>query len=593
MATVKRNAVGAGRCLGWASVMAALVAVTAPAVARGQSDQTAATTGKRLIVMPRAGLPEDQLQRIVGAHGAKAKRAGQSRIYIVELPANASDRAIAALLANNPHLEFAEPDALVPPNTATNDPYFGSAWHLAKVGVPTVWGTSTGSGVPIAILDTGVFAAHPDLSAKLLPGWNYYDNNSDTNDYNGHGTRTTGTAGAIGNNGIGVVGTSIGSPLIHYRISDPAGYGSGAAVVSALTAAADRGIRVASLSFNFTQWESVKAAAQYFKDKGGLLFMSAGNTSAEDTSAPSSSWIVVSATDQNDARPSWSTWGSFVSLAAPGVSIWTTNTSGGYETRSGTSHSAPIAAGVASLIFNARPDLTSSQVEKILFDTAVDLGPAGRDPYFGFGRIDATAALNAALAYKAPTDTSAPSVSVASPRANVTVAGITPVDVSASDNVGVSKVELLVNGTLLATDTTAPYAFSWDTTRVADGIATLSAVAYDAAGNVARSTAVQVNVSNAARVTDTTPPVVAFVSPTPGSSLGTSATVTTSASDNAGAAGITQSLIIGGKVVASSTGSKLSYKWNTRKLAKGTYTLQVTARDQAGNTSSSSISVQK
>jgi thermitase len=317
------------RTVGWAATW--LVLVGALSVPQGaMAAPPGMTTGKRLIVMPRAGLPERELQRIVASQGAKARRAGGSRLYIVDLPPNVSDRAVAALLARNPHLEFAEPDALVPPDGVTNDPYFGSAWHLAKIGAPSAWDTSTGSGTPIAILDTGVWPGHPDLAGKLLPGWNFYDNNSDTNDYNGHGTRVAGTTAAVGNNGIGVVGTAIGAAIVPYRISDPAGYGSGAAVVSALTNAADRGIRVASMSFNFAQWASVKAAAQYFKDKGGLLFMSSGNTGAEDTSPPSTSWIVVSATDSADAKAGWATWGSFVSLTAPGVSIWTINASGGY-----------------------------------------------------------------------------------------------------------------------------------------------------------------------------------------------------------------------------------------------------------------------
>jgi thermitase len=249
---------------------------------------------------------------------------------------------------------------------------------------------------------------------------------------------------------------------------------------------------------------------------------------------------------------------------------------------------------VASLVFNARPSLTAADAEKILFTTAVDLGSAGRDPLHGHGRVDAVAAVAAAVAYKPTADTTAPAAAITTPAGGSNASGVATVDVAASDNVGVVKVELFVNGAVLAADTSAPYNFSWDTTALPNGAASLVAVAYDAAGNSSKSAAVQVNVSNAStKVVDTQPPAVKFLSPTSGALLGTSAMVTTSASDDAGAAGLSQSLFIGGKLVATASGTGLSYRWNTRKLAKGTYNLQVTARDAAGNATTTSVSVQK
>ncbi|MDH4053084.1 MAG: peptidase S8, partial [Rubrivivax sp.] len=90
----------------------------------------------RLLVMPKPGLPAAQLDKLVGAHGGKARRITSFGLYEVELPANASERAVAALLAHNPHLKFAELDRYVAEDLTPNDPYYGSQWHLPKIGGP-------------------------------------------------------------------------------------------------------------------------------------------------------------------------------------------------------------------------------------------------------------------------------------------------------------------------------------------------------------------------------------------------------------------------------------------------------------------------
>ena len=156
----------------------------------------------------------------------------------------------------------------------------------------------------------------------------------------------------------------------------------------------------------------------------------------------------------------------------------------------------------------------------------------------------------------------------------------------------VTKVELRVNGALIATDANSPFGFTWDSTNVANGGADLAVVAYDAAGNSAASSPVPVNVSNVSTtVADNTPPVVRILNPLGGNLGGNSVTVSASASDNAGTAGITQSLYIDGALKATVTGGALSYRWNLRKLAVGAHTLQVVARDAAGNNATSAVQV--
>ena len=160
----------------------------------------------------------------------------------------------------------------------------------------------------------------------------------------------------------------------------------------------------------------------------------------------------------------------------------------------------------------------------------------------------------------------------------------------------VTRVELRVNGSTIATDTASPYQLSWDTTKLANGTASVVAYAFDAAGNSKPSTSVSVNVSNATTslvVADTTAPVVAIKNPINGSKVSGNVSISAAASDNSGTTGIKQSLYINGTLKASATGGSLSYNWNTRKIASGAYTIMAVATDAAGNKNSQSVLVSK
>ena len=250
----------------------------------------------------------------------------------------------------------------------------------------------------------------------------------------------------------------------------------------------------------------MQAAAQYLRSRGGMTVVSANNNGIDERAANTDTMITVSATDANDVRASFSSWGSMVDVAAPGVTIQTTLWRSGYGWGTGTSFSTPIVAGTVALIMSANPGLSPSQVENILFTSATNLGAAGYDTQYGWGRVNAAAAVMAASpATIAPSDTSPPSVSIASP-AGGTLSGIVPVSVSAADNVGVTKVDLFVGGTLLASDAAVPYSFSWDTRTRPNGTYGLVAKAYDLAGNVASSSTVNVTVSNAVAAPTPPPP---------------------------------------------------------------------------------------
>lgn len=548
----------------------------------------------RVLVVVKPGLSVSELGKIAGAEGGKANRIGKSSIYVIDLPPQASETAVRARLRGNPHIESVEFDEFVPLNSS-NDPYAGSQWHLPKMRAVDAWADSAGTGITVAIVDTGVQSDHPDLKDRMVAGYNFYDGNTNTADVHSHGTQVAGTAAATLNNGLGVASVSGQSKIMPIRVTDSSGYASFSNIAKAITFAADKGARVANVSIDASGSSTVANAAQYMKDRNGLVFIGAGNSGKDPGRTDYASFIVVSATNSSDVKTSWSNYGANVDLAAPGAGIYTTTWGSGYASVSGTSFSSPNAAAVAALVMAANSGLKAADVEKILYATAVDLGSAGKDTYYGHGRVDAYAAVQAALNTVSSSDTTAPKVAVGSPTGGSTVSGLTTVDVSASDNVGVAKVELWVKGSLLATDTTSPYSFSWDTTKVADGSASLAAKAFDAAGNEATSSSVSVNVSNGSTPADTTPPTTGITNPTDGSTVAAGTIkVQAGASDNAGVSGIAMTLSINGKQVASSSGTGIiDYGWNTRRLKSGTYALTVTARDAAGNSSSHSISVKR
>ena len=573
-----------------AALLASLGALSAPSLAQGEPGFAPG----RILVMPRTGVPEAVLSKLLAQHGAtQARRIGKSQLRLVQLSAGQSEASVVQRLQRHPLLKFAELDHKVTLTSQSNDPYAGSQWHLPVMKAQSAWDVVNGAGVTIAIIDTGVLPSHADLAANLVPGWNTYENSTATSDVQGHGTTTAGTAAAVLNNGVGVSGVAGGARIMPIRATDSTGQGYYSTIASGVTYAADHGARVASASFGtLFASSSVSSAGAYMKSKGGLLVVSAGNTGSNANSPATNSMIVVSATDSADNLAGWSTYGNMVSVAAPGVGILTTTSDGGYGSVSGTSYSAPATAGVVALIMSANPLLSAAEAEKVLYASALDLGSAGRDIYFGYGRVDADAAVRLAR-NSASTDTQKPTVAITSPANGTSASGLVAVDVSATDNVGVTRVDLLVNGVSVSSDAVAPFQFAWDSSATPDGSVTLTAVAYDAAGNAQASSGVAVAVSNRAPAPDTTPPQVVFTNPAEGANVSGTVQIRVSASDDSGAAALKQQLYIDGKLVASASGGSLNYPWNTRKTSKGSHTIKAVVVDAAGNTTTQSIGVQR
>jgi subtilisin family serine protease len=569
-------------------VLSTIILSTSVSINRAQAGEP-----NRILVRPKSGLSDSEFKKIIGAHGGKSvQRLDQIGVHVIELPATANAKAVAATLNKNPNIKFAEVDEKVYPAMAINDPYYGSEWHLPKIGAPSAWDITQGAGVTIAILDSGVYGAHSDLAPNMVAGWNVYSNTSNTSDICGHGTWVAGVAAAKGNDAIGIAGVAFNSKIMPIQIaySDSTGcHAYFSTMASGINYAADHGAKVANLSFTGASGSStVISAAQYLMNKGGITTVCAENTGT-NLSYTDSILFAVGSTNSSDVISSFSSYGTYVDLSAPGDYIYTTDKSGGYTTVAGTSFAAPVVAGVAAMMYSANPNLSPTQVMNILDSTAVDLGTAGYDIHYGHGRVNAAAAVQMAK-NTITADTTAPVALITSPSNGASVSGLVSVNVSASDNIGVTKVELYANGALVATDTTSPYSFSWDSTKVANGSVSLVAKAYDAAGNVGVSSGDTVTVANAV-APDTTPPTVSIKNPLNGSQVSGTVSINVVATDNVGVQQTT--LYIDGVQQASATSGSLSYSWNTRKISTGTHTIMAIAKDAAGNSSSSSISVKK
>ena len=540
----------------------------------------------RILVQPRAGLSDSKLEKILERSGGRALGVISGiDVRIVQVPPKA-ELAVARALANNPNIDFAEPDFLIPAEqTIPDDPGYPNSWHLATIGSANAWDISTGSGITVAVCDTGIDATHPDLITELVPGWNTVSNNNDTADVMGHGTQVAGIIGAATNNTLNVASVAWDARIMQMRVTNRSdGWAYYSDIAECITWAADNGARVANVSFDVAGSGTVASAASYMKGKGGLVTVAAGNSGGQSSYAPSDTFLAISATNSSDVKASFSSYGDYVDLAAPGQGILTTTKGGGMGQVSGTSFSSPATAGVIALMMSANPSLSPDQIEIILLATSVDLGNPGKDPYYGSGRVDAAAATLAAVE-ETNNDTESPSVSFISPTDATDVAGDIIIDVLAEDNLGIASVELFVNGNSVGVDYVAPFGFSWDSTTALTSNSVLRATAVDAAGNN-NTSEITVTVINSA--SDSSPPQVNIVSPADGANVSRTVTLSALASDDVAIRSV--ELFVDGVLRCSGTPS-VSCSWNTRKTAAGQHTISAIATDTAGNSTQTSNTV--
>src|SRR4051794_29807018 len=329
--------------------------------------------------------------------------------------------AAAARLNRSALVQYAEVNKILRATAVPNDPRFAELYGLnntgqgggkpdADIDAPEGWdlagvGTFPASGgVKVGVVDTGILATHEDLAGKLancaqsralgllLSGSIQVGQCADDN---GHGTHVSGTITANANNGKGVAGVAFNSPLAMCRaLGGPLGTGTTADVANCITWVADQGVKVISMSLGGGDSTTLHQAVQYAwkNGNGALIVAAAGNDGDATLNYPAaySEVVSVAATDNRDQRASFSNANSDVEIAAPGVNVLSTYGSSdtSYTTLSGTSMATPHVAGVGAVILDRNPTFTAAQARSKLDASVDDLGAAGRDTSFGFGRVN-------------------------------------------------------------------------------------------------------------------------------------------------------------------------------------------------------------
>lgn len=293
-------------------------------------------------------------------------------------------------------------DANTNTNASPNDVLYSRyQWNLPIIETLRGWGIGKGSeDVKVAVVDTGVDLDHPDLKDRLLPGINVVSQGrTDPNDDVGHGTHVAGVISALVNNNEGVAGMSWYNPILPVKVLDSSGSGSTYAVAQGVIWAADHGAKVINMSLgNYADAQFLHDAVRYAYDKDIVLIAASGNDNTERPGFPAAypEVFAVAATDSKKNKASFSNYGDYIDVAAPGVSIPSTYPQNQYAALSGTSMASPHVAALAALIRSVNPLLKNTEVMDIMRRSAQDIGTPGRDKHFGYGQIDVVKALQMA-----------------------------------------------------------------------------------------------------------------------------------------------------------------------------------------------------
>jgi len=299
-----------------------------------------------------------------------------------------------------PGVKFVERDipvyALDVPAYVPDDRRYAEQWGPGGIGADYAWSIERGeSSVIIAVIDTGVDYTHPDMGNYITGGYDWINNDDNPMDDHGHGTHCAGIAAAVSNNALGVAGISQ-SGIMAEKVLDLKGSGTSSLTAAAIRHAADNGADIICMSLGAGESSLImEEACQYAWEKGCILVAASGNDGANLINYPAAydTVIAVGSVGKTGLRSSFSNYGTNLELVAPGESILSTAPGNTYSLKSGTSMACPHVAGVAALLLSRYPGMSNLEVRKQLTETADDLGSPGKDPQYGYGLVNAFAAL--------------------------------------------------------------------------------------------------------------------------------------------------------------------------------------------------------
>jgi len=376
---------------------------------RGDGPAAPAVPGQFMIKFS-SGTSNRQRDTMLRAHGGRRlQRLAELDIDAVEFPQlrKAKGAAVEKLIntiKRHAQVEFVEPNYLYTSDLTPNDPGAAQQYAWNTIDANEAWDINAGSNTTvIAVVDTGIQRSHPDLDAKIVAGRDFVDNDTTADDGNGHGTHVAGTAAAETNNATGGAGSCPNCKLMPVRVLDNSGSGTLAAVADGIRWAADNGAKVINLSLGGSGSSTLQRAVEYAWSKGAFLACAAGNSNTSSTAsaypAAYTNCFAVASTTSSDARSSFSNYGSWVEVAAPGSSIYSTWLNSGYRTINGTSMATPHVAGLAGLL--ASSGLSNAQIRDRICSTSDAISGTGSQ--WSCGRINAYRAVSAAGPSPTPT----------------------------------------------------------------------------------------------------------------------------------------------------------------------------------------------
>lgn len=304
-------------------------------------------------------------------------------VHIVKVPPGKVKEKIKAIKKDR-NVVFAEPDNMYKAFFVPNDIFFNKQWALPKIKAPNAWDIiKSNSGVKIAILDTGIDLSHKDLIKKVIASVNFTASSSG-NDLFGHGTHVAGIAAGDTNNGIGAAGVGFNASIMNVKVIEDSGSGYNSSIAKGIIWAADNGAKVINMSLGgTTSSKTIEKAIYYAWKKGVVIVAAAGNDGSKTPNYPAAckNVISVAATDSNDNKANFSNFGPWVSVAAPGVDIFSTlpdhrNNVGSlnYGSLSGTSMAAPYVAGLVALVWSTSNGTDNATVRKKILTSAEKAG---------------------------------------------------------------------------------------------------------------------------------------------------------------------------------------------------------------------------